>query len=221
MMMHALMPLSEAQFTALMWGLAWTVGLSLISFAGGGVAGFLVAISRISPSPVVRGLASAYVQLVQGTPVLILMFLLYFGLAMTGIDVPPLAAASAAMIIYSSAYLGEIWRGCLQAVPKTQWEAAECVALSRIQRMRYVILPQAIRIATPLTVGFMVQIVKSTSLASVIGLGEMTYIGKLINSTNFEPFATYLITAGLYFCLCYPLSWASRRLERRLHATHR
>ena len=214
-------PLSSAQFSALMLGLVWTVGLSLVSFAGGGLVGFAIALARIAPSRTVRMLTSAYVQLVQGTPVLILMFLLYFGLSMGGLDVPPFAAASAAMIIYASAYLGEIWRGCLQAVPKTQWEAAECMALSRTQRMLWVVLPQAIRIATPLTVGFMVQIVKSTSLASVIGLAEMTYIGKLINSTNFQPFSTYIITAGLYFCLCYPLSWASRRLERSLHAPHR
>jgi polar amino acid transport system permease protein len=215
------LPLSPSQFEALLTGLAWTVGLSLISFVGGGLCGFVVAIARISPSLMVRQVAGFYVQVVQGTPVLILMFLLYFGLSLGGLDVPPLLAASAAMIIYSSAYLGEIWRGCLQAVPKTQWEAAECMALSRTQRMLWVVLPQAVRLATPLTVGFMVQIVKSTSLASVIGLGEMTYIGKLINSTNFQPFVTYLITAFLYFCLCYPLSWASRRLERNLYATHR
>jgi polar amino acid transport system permease protein len=220
-MVHALMPLSPEQTAALLMGLAWTLGLSLISFLGGGAVGFLVALARISPTPSIRWISGAYVQIVQGTPVLILMFLLYFGLSMSGADISPLAAASAAMIIYASAYLGEIWRGCLQAVSKTQWEAAECLALTRRQRMLWVILPQAFRIAAPLSVGFMVQIVKSTSLASVVGLGEMTYVGKLINSTNFKPFETYLITAGLYFCLCFPLSWASRRLERRFYASNR
>ena len=213
--------LSSAQTVALMQGLTWTVGLSLISFVGGGLLGFVVSLARIAPSRTLRGVVGAYVQVVQGTPVLILMFLLYFGLSLGGLDVPPLLAAGVAMIIYASAYLGEMWRACLQAVPRTQWEAAECMALSRTQRMLHVVLPQAVRIATPITVGFMVQIVKSTSLASVIGLGEMTYIGKLINSTNFQPFVTYTITAALYFCLCFPLSWASRRLERRLHVPHR
>lgn len=216
-----MLPLSIAQTAALMQGLAWTVGLSLISFLGGGLVGFGVALARIAPSRTVRALAGAYVQLVQGTPVLILMFLLYFGLSLGGVDVPPLMAASAAMVVYASAYLGEMWQACLQAVPRTQWEAAECMALNRTQRMFYIVLPQALRIATPITVGFMVQIIKSTSLASVIGLGELTYIGKLINSTNFQPFITYVITAFLYFCLCFPLSWASRRLEWRLNVTNR
>lgn len=215
------LPLSAEQTAALMQGLAWTVGLSLISFVGGGLAGFAVALARIAPSRTLRVLVTAYVQVVQGTPVLILMFLLYFGLSLAGFNVAPLVAAGAAMIIYASAYLGEMWQACLLAVPRTQWEAAECLALSRAERMAYVVLPQAVRLATPITVGFMVQIIKSTSLASVIGLGEMTYIGKLINSTNFQPFVTYSITAALYFCLCYPLSWASRRLERKLHVPHR
>jgi polar amino acid transport system permease protein len=161
------------------------------------------------------------VQLVQGTPVLILMFVLYFGLSLFGLDVPPLLAASVAMTIYASAYLGEIWRASLQSVPLTQWEAADCLALTRVQRLFLVVLPQALRIATPSTVGFMVQIVKSTSLASVIGLAEMTYIGKLINNSTFRPFTTYLVIAVLYFGLCYPLSWLARRLERKLNVYHR
>ncbi|MES2533829.1 MAG: amino acid ABC transporter permease [Pseudomonadota bacterium] len=202
-------------------GLAWTVGLSLLSFVGGGAVGFVVALSRISGNRVVRFISSAYVQLVQGTPVLILMFVLYFGLSLFGLDVPPLLAASVAMTIYASAYLGEIWRASLQSVPLTQWEAADCLALTRVQRLFLVVLPQALRIATPSTVGFMVQIVKSTSLASVIGLAEMTYIGKLINNSTFRPFTTYLIIAVLYFGLCYPLSWLARRLERKLNVYHR
>lgn len=215
------MLLSPAHFQALMLGLLWTVGLSLLSFVGGGSVGFLVALSRISGSRLVRFLAGVYVQLVQGTPVLILMFVLYFGLSIFGMDVPPLLAAAVAMTIYASAYLGEIWRAGLEAVPRTQWEAADCLALSRVQRLFLVVLPQALRISTPSTVGFMVQIVKSTSLASVIGLAEMTYIGKLINNSTFRPFTTYLVIAVLYFCLCYPLSWLAKRLERKLNVHHR
>ncbi|MFY9510811.1 MAG: amino acid ABC transporter permease [Rubrivivax sp.] len=213
--------MSSAHFAALLNGMAWTVGLSLIAFAGGGVVGLAVALGRIADAWPLRVLVGTYVALVQGTPVLILMFVLYFGLSIFGFDVPPLLAAGIAMTVYASAYLGEIWRGCLQAVPAKQWEAAECLGLSRVQRMRLVILPQALRIATPPTVGFMVQIVKSTSLASVIGLAEMTYIGKLINNSTFRPFVTYIVIAGLYFALCYPLSWWSKRLEKKLHVGHR
>lgn len=124
-------------------------------------------------------------------------------------------AASLSMTIYVSAYLGEIWRGCIQSVPQAQWEAAECLAMSRTQRMLKVILPQAVRIATPPTVGFSVQIIKNTSLASVVGFVEITRAGQLINNSIFEPFIIYMIVAALYFCLCFPVSVFSRRLERR------
>ena len=114
------------------------------------------------------------------------------------------------------AYLGEIWRGSIEAVPRAQWEAAECLALSRTQRMFKVVLPQAIRIATPPTVGFMVQIIKNTSLASVVGFVELARSGQIINNSIFEPFAVYMIIAIIYFCLCFPISLWGRQLERRV-----
>lgn len=219
--MAALLGLSPAHWNALLAGLSWTVFLSLVGFVAGGFVGFAVALARISDNAIVRGIAVVYVNLVQGTPLLVLMFVLYFGLPIIGFEMPPLAAACIAMTLFSAAYLGEIWRGCLESVPRTQWEAADCLALARWERMLLVILPQALRIATPPTVGFMVQIVKNTSIASVIGMAEMTYIGKLINNATFQPFRTYLVIAALYFALCYPLSWLSRRLERKLNVAHR
>jgi len=200
----------------LLQGAGWTLLLSLIAFAGGGLVGFVVALCRISPIKAVRWASLGYVQLVQGTPLLILMFLAYFGLSILGFTLPAIVAAGISMTIYVSAYIGEIWRGCIQAVPRTQWEAAECLALSRVQRMAFVVLPQALRIATPPTVGFMVQIVKNTSLASVVGFIELARAGQVVNNSLFEPFLVYMLVAGLYFCLCFPLSWWSRRLERRL-----
>ncbi len=205
----------------LLQGAGWTLVLSLIAFVGGGLLGFLVALGRISPIRPLRWLATAYVQLVQGTPLLILMFLSYFGLSIAGLSLPALVAAGLSMTIFVSAYIGEIWRGCIQAVPRTQWEAAECLALSRAQRMRLVVLPQALRIATPPTVGFMVQIVKNTSLASVVGFVELARAGQVVNNSLFEPFLVYMLVAGLYFLLCFPLSWYSRKLERRLMVAHR
>lgn len=220
-MIASLLGLSPAHWEALLAGLKWTVFLSVAGFTAGGLLGFVVALSRISDNAVVRAVSVTYVNLIQGTPLLVLMFVLYFGLPVFGWEMPPLAAACIAMTMFSAAYLGEIWRGCLQSVPRTQWEAADCLALTRGERMLLVILPQALRIAIPPTVGFMVQIVKNTSVASVIGMAEMTYIGKLINNATFQPFRTYLIIAGLYFLLCYPLSWLSRRLERKLNVAHR
>src|SRR5690606_27352422 len=205
-----------AHFEFLLQGAVWTICLSLIAFIGGGVAGGVVALLRISSMAPVRWLSYLYVQVIQGTPLLVLLFVAYFGLSIAGLTLSGLAAAGISMIIYVSAYLGEIWRGCIESVAKTQWEAAECLALTRTQRLRLVILPQALRIATPPTVGFMVQIIKNTSLASIVGFVELVRAGQLINNSIFQPFLIYLLIAGIYFAMCYPLSAWSRRLEGRL-----
>ena len=208
------------QFIAV--GALWTIGLSAIAFIGGSIIGFALALARISPSPLVRRLAAGYIQIVQGTPLLVTLFLFYFGLAVVGLDrLPAIVAAGFGLVVYSSAFLAEIWRGCLESVPKTQWEAAECLALSRWQRMTRVILPQAMRIATAPTVGFLVQIVKYTSLASVVGFVELAQAGKLVNNTIFEPFTVFMVVAAFYFVICYPLSAWSRSLERKLNVGRR
>ncbi|MBS7544972.1 amino acid ABC transporter permease [Ancylobacter oerskovii] len=204
------------------WAALWTLGLSAIAFIGGGLVGFAVALMRISPIRWLRYAAIGYIQIVQGTPLLILLFLIYFGIAIAGFqEVPALLAAGVGLTIYSSGFLAEIWRGCLQSVPKTQWEAAECLALTPWQRMTRVILPQAMRIATPPTVGFLVQIVKNTSLASVVGFVELAQAGKLINNSIFEPFTVFMVVAAIYFAICFPLSTWSRRLERKLNVSRR
>lgn len=196
----------------------WTVVLSLIAFAGGSVLGLAIALMRVSKLGVLRGLASGYIQLIQGTPLLILLFLSYFGLGIIGLKLVPLVAAGISLTLYAGAFLGEIWRGCIEAVPKTQWEASDCLGLNRAQQYAYVILPQAVRIAIPPTVGFMVQIVKNTSLASVIGFVELARAGQIVNNSTFEPFAIFSCVAAIYFALCYPLSVASRYLERKANA---
>jgi polar amino acid transport system permease protein len=201
-------------------GVVWTVVLSAMAFGGGGLVGFLVALARISPFAAIRVATGTYIQLVQGMPLLIIMFLSYFGLAAIGLKLSPMMAAGASLTIYVGAYLGEIWRGCLESVPKAQWEAAECLALTKTQRLFKVVLPQAIHIATPPTVGFMVQIIKSTSLASVIGFVELARSGQIINNSIFEPFLIYSIVAVAYFALCYPVSIWSRRLEKRSGFAH-
>ena len=125
--------------------------------------------------------------------------------------------AAASFSIYAGAFLGEIWRGCLQAIPRTQWEAGASLGLGFIQQLRYIIVPQALRLAIPPTVGFLVQLIKNTSLAAVIGFIELTREGQLTTATTFRPFIVYLIVAAIYFALCFPLTQWSRRLERRLH----
>jgi polar amino acid transport system permease protein len=202
-------------------GLVWTMVLSALAFLLGGIAGFFVMLCRISRFLWVRRAALIYIQIVQGTPLLIQMFILYFGLGVINISVPPLVAAGLGMMIYSSSYLGEIWRGSVESISRTQFEAAECLGLTRWQALRDVILPQALRIATPPTVGFLVQLVKNTSLASVVGFLELTRAAQVINNSLFQPFLVFGIAALLYFAICYPLSVWSRSLERKLNVGRR
>ncbi len=200
-----------------------TVILSLLTFLFGGLAGAIIALCRISPNWIISITSSLYIQLIQGIPLLVLMGLAFFGPNLLGMgDVSALGAATISMSIYSSAYLGEIWRGCIESVARPQWEAAECLGLSRFQRMTRVIAPQAFRIAIPPTVGFMVQIVKNTSIASlVVGYAELTYNAKLINNTTFEPFLYFGIAGVFYFLVCFPLSHFSRVMERKLNVANR
>jgi polar amino acid transport system permease protein len=195
----------------------WTLLLSLIALMGGGVLGLALALGRVSRIATLRFIATAYIQLIQGTPLLVLLFLSYFGLSMAGYRLDPVVAAGLSLTIYVGAFLGEIWRGCIEAVPRTQWEASDCLGLNRFQQYTHVILPQALRIATAPTVGFMVQVVKNTSLASIIGFVELTRAGQIVNNSTFQPFLVFLFVGAIYFAICYPLSVASRVLERRLH----
>ncbi len=198
-------------------GVLWTLILSALAFVLGGFAGFGMLLLRISRFRLVRQMSFVVVQIIQGIPLLVILFAVYFGLGIVGVQVPPLVAAGVAMMIYCAAFLAEIWRGCVLAVPRTQFEAAECLALSRWQSLTKVILPQALRIATPPTVGFMVQVVKSTSLASVVGFVELTRAAQIINNSTFQPFLVFGIAGAMYFAVCWPLSAWSRVLERKLH----
>ncbi|MFW7342124.1 amino acid ABC transporter permease [Pollutimonas sp. H1-120] len=210
------------QFEYLVQGAWGTLLLSCLTFIFSGVLGMAVALARVSPLKPVRRAASSYIQLIQGTPLLVLMGVCFYGPNLLGMNsVPALFAATLALTIQSSAYFGEIWRGCIQSVARNQWEAAECLGLSRFQRMVLVVLPQALRIATPPTVGFMVQIVKNTSIASlVIGYAELSYNAKILNNSTFEPFLYFGCAAALYFAICYPMSMWSRKLERKLNTAH-
>ena len=198
----------------------WTVVLSLIAFVGGAAVGLAILVARLAKLPAAEPLAVTYVQLFQGTPLLMQLFLAYFGLALLGVRVSPWVAASLALTLYTSAYLTEIWRGCVNAVPKGQWEAGAALALSLSEQLRHVIAPQALRIAVAPTVGFLVQVIKATALASVIGFVELTKAGTMITNATFRPFTVYACIALMYFALCYPISAWSRSLERSLRAGH-
>ncbi|KRE00574.1 amino acid ABC transporter permease [Bosea sp. Root670] len=208
-------------FVYLLQATLWTVVLTVLAFGLGSLAGFVVMLARTARTRWIRAVSMIYVDIIQGTPLLIVLFLIYFGLAVVGIELPALLAAAISLMIYCSAFLGEIWRGCVQSVPRTQSEAAECLGLTRWQTLVDVILPQAMRIATPPTVGFLVQVLKNTSLASVVGFVELTRASQVINNSLFQPFLVFGIAGALYFALCYPLSRLSRALERKLNVGRR
>ncbi|KDP89497.1 amino acid ABC transporter permease [Cupriavidus sp. SK-3] len=207
--------LSLDQVLFILRGAGWTLLLSAMGFIGGALVGLPLALARGRGARLLRTITGAFVQLVQGVPLPVIMFVVYFGISVGGFDLPALVAAGIAMTAYSSAYLAEIWKGCIQAVPRTQWEAAECLALTPLQRVVHVILPQAARIAVAPTVSFLVQIVKNSSYAVVIGFFDLTYSARVVNNSTFEPFVVFSIAAVLYFAICYPLSMLSYKLERR------
>ncbi|MBP6405026.1 MAG: amino acid ABC transporter permease [Ramlibacter sp.] len=203
-------------FRNLLLAARWTVALSLIAFIGGGLVGLALLVARLTKSPWADRLVGGYVQLFQGTPLLMQLFLAYFGIALFGIKTSAWVAASVALTLYTSAFLTEIWRGCVAAIPRGQWEAAQSLALSFTEQLRYVVLPQATRIAIPPTVGFLVQVIKGTALASVIGFIELTKAGTMITNATFKPFVVYSCVALLYFALCFPISLYAKTLERKM-----
>lgn len=205
----------------LVQSIGWTLVLSALAFVLGGIAGFIVMMARISPRAWLRNPAILFIECIQGIPLLILLFIVYFGLSVYGFALPALVAAGIAMMVYTSAYLGDIWRGCVEAMPRPQWEASECLSLTRWQTLRLVIIPQATRLSLPPTIGFLVQLIKMTSLASVIGFVELTRAGQIINNSIFQPFLVFALVGIFYFLLCYPLSRWSASMERKLNVSNR
>jgi polar amino acid transport system permease protein len=199
----------------------WTVLLSIIAFIGGGIVGALLLILRLGPSVWGQRFVAVYVQVFQGTPLLMQLFLAYFGIALFGIKTSAWVAAAFALTLYSSAFLAEIWRGCVNAIPRGQWEASASLALNFLEQLRFVVLPQALRLAVAPTVGFLVQVIKGTALASVIGFIELTKAGSMIANATFKPFVVFSCVALLYFLLCFPISLYAKSLERKLNASHR
>ncbi len=199
----------------------WTILLSLAAFGVGGVIGAGIALLRVASARLPRGIAIAYIRVFQGTPLLLQLFLVFFGGDLLGISLGPWLSAILGLSLNAGAFLGEIWRGALQSVPVGQAEAARALGLKALPRLTRVVLPQALRVAIPPTVGFLVNLIKSTSLAAIIGFVELTRAGQMLNNTTFHPFAIFATVAAVYFALCWPLSLAARGLERRLAFAYR
>ncbi|WP_016834816.1 amino acid ABC transporter permease [Herbaspirillum lusitanum] len=199
----------------------WTVLLSLATFLLGSVVGMMILFARISKRRALQRAARLYIEVFQGTPLLMQLFLIFFGLALFGLEVPAWLAAGLALTLWSASFLAEIWRGCVDAIPRGQWEASSVLAMGHLQQMRHIILPQALRIAIPPTVGFGVQIIKGTAVTSIIGFVELSKAGTVITNATFMPFTVFAVVGLFYFALCWPLSKYSQFLERKFNAAHR
>jgi polar amino acid transport system permease protein len=209
-------PIGANEFLFILHGLKWTALLAIIGFIGGGVFGILIALTRVSKSPAARATAAAYIGLFQGTPLLMQLFVVYYGVALLGINVSAWLAVAIAFTLHASAFLGEIWRGSIQAVPKGQTEAANALGLHYVSRMKDVILPQALKISMPATIGFLVQLIKGTSLAAIVGFIELARAGQIISNQTYRPLLVFGIVGTIYFIICWPLSHFGTALEKRM-----
>jgi polar amino acid transport system permease protein len=211
----------SGEFLFLLQGLKWTILLSALGFAGGAVGGLGIALARTSKWANLRKVTAVYIGVFQGTPLLMQLFVVYYGLALIGIQFDAWIAVAIGFTLHASAYLGEIWRGSIEAVPRGQVEAANALGLKYLARTRHVVLPQAIRISLPATIGFLVQLIKGTSLAAIVGFTELARAGSILSNQIFQPLLIYAIVGVMYFVMCWPLSLYGSRLEHRLAVSTR
>jgi polar amino acid transport system permease protein len=196
----------------------WTVLLSVVAFTGGGIVGLGILLARVSSWHWLRKSAEIYIGLFQGTPLLMQLFLVFFGLPLIGMRIEPWSAAVVGLTLCASAFLAEIWRGGVEAIPLGQWDAAKSVGLHYVEEMRLVILPQAFVITRAPMVGFLVQLVKMTAVTSIIGFEELMRASNAINNATFEPFTVYGLVALIYFAMCFPLTRYARHLQLRMRS---
>ncbi|HET6625902.1 MAG TPA: amino acid ABC transporter permease [Nocardioidaceae bacterium] len=199
-------------------GALLTIFLCVVSGALGTLIGLIFGIARSAPLAVVRWLAAIYTNFIRGIPILIILLFMYFALPLMfpAATFDRGVTAIVGLSVYSGAYMAEIFRGSIEAIPRGQLEAAEALGMHYLLKMRYVVMPQALKIAVPPAIGFLIALVKASSLVSVIGFTDLTRAGRIITSQNHLPLVTFVIVAALYFIISYPISLFGRWYERRL-----
>ena len=206
-------------FFQLLAACRFTIYLSLIAFLGGGAVACFVTLLRISKIPSLQRFATSFIWIFQSIPLLMLLFLIGLGMPrLLDINVDPWTAATFALVLFTAAYLAEVWRGAIESVARGQWEASFALNIQYSLLLRKVILPQAVKFGIAPTVGFMVQIIKGTSLAYIIGFNDLMLAGERWANApvlGSEPFVVFPLMAVMYFCICYPLALFARRLEAK------
>jgi len=200
----------------LLVGLWVTIELSLVSLVFALALGLIAGLGRVSPNPVLGKLAANYVELIRGTPLLVQIFIFYFFIG-TVLNLSAFWAGVSALAVFTGAYVAEIIRAGIEAVPRGQMEAARSLGMARGQAMRYVILPQALKRSLPPLAGQFINLIKDSSLVSVMALTDLTKAGREVVSSTFAPFEVWFTVAAMYLILTGSLSFAVRRLEKRVH----
>lgn len=198
----------------LLKGAGYTVELSLGGMVFGLSFGFVIALMRLSKRKLLRGMARTYVSFIRGTPLLVQLFVIYYGLAQFGLRLDPIPSALIGLSLNVAGYTGEILRAAIASIDKGQWEAARALGLSWSQTMRLVIVPQAARVALPPLGNSFIALVKDTSLAATIQVPELFRQAQLITARTFQIFTMYFTAAVLYWIISTALSWGQERLEK-------
>jgi len=202
---------------------AWlTIQLCFFSLLFGGIIGVVLGLGATSKNKLANVISGLYIRLVRGVPLLVIIFLVYFALPMLniGINFSKGFSAVMALSVYAGAYMGEIVRGGIQSVPKGQFEAADALGMSYFQKFRHVIVPQALKFIIPPGIGFFIALIKDSSLVSIIGYIDLTKAGNVVSNLTFNPIASFLVVAAVYFVLCFGLSKAASFYERRYLQTN-
>jgi cystine transport system permease protein len=201
-------------------GVLLTVLFALASMVGGLLLGTLLAMARLQPWRILQWPAALYVSMIRGTPLLVQVFLIYYGLPSIGIEFSPVSAGILALSLNAGAFLSESLRGAVQGVSAGQWSASYSLGLTWTQTLRYVVGPQALRIAVPSMGNTLISLIKDTSLVSVITVTELMLATKEVIATTFRPLPLYVAAALLYWCLSMLFEVLQRRIEKRLQRAH-
>jgi cystine transport system permease protein len=201
-------------------GAGYTLLFALASMVGGLALGFPAAVLRMSPWPLLRWPATLYVSVMRGTPLLVQIFVIYYGLPSIGIEFTPVTAGVLALSLNAGAYLSESLRGAIDSISVGQWRASFSLGLGYWQTLGHIVLPQALRVAVPSMSNTLISLIKDTSLVSVITMTELMLSTKEVIATTFRPLPLYIAAAAIYWCMSLAFESVQRRAERRLNRAH-
>ena len=216
----ALMELLKSALPFMLKGAGWTLMLAVASIFFGAIVGTMVAITRLAKVPVLAQIAGLYVSAMRGTPLLVQLFVIYFGLPSVGIQFEPITAGILGLSLNVGAYLSETLRGAINGVEYGQWNASKSLGLTQSQTLRYVVGPQALRLAVPSLSNSLISLIKDTSLVSVIAVSELMLATREVIATTFQPFPLYIAAAAMYWAMSASFEGLQKRLELRLNRSY-